>query len=107
MKEYLQDLLPKCCISVGCLRQKSRDQDLKKARERFTEEMDLVWHLQKMRYFSAAISVLLFVKWTSIEAPERGLAALFEVVGGLTRRGKELTEHIVSIGRVAHLIGEY
>ena len=59
MKEYLQDLLPKCCLSIGCLRRKSRDKDFKKARERFTEEMDLVRHLQKMRYFGAAISVLL------------------------------------------------
>ena len=59
MKEYLQDLLPKCCLSIGCLQRKSRDKDFKKARERFTEEMDLVRHLQKMRYFGAAISVLL------------------------------------------------
>ena len=44
-KEYLQDLLPKCCLSLGCLRRRKSDLRFLKGREKFQDEMDLVKHL--------------------------------------------------------------
>ena len=35
LKEYLQDVLPKCCLGLGCFRRRSRDKQFLKARKRF------------------------------------------------------------------------
>ena len=35
LKEYLQDVLPKCCLGIGCIRRRGRDRLFIKARQRF------------------------------------------------------------------------
>ena len=57
--EYFQSLLPKKCLPYTCLHRTKRDKYFERSRNAFNEEIDLVRIVQRLRFFDAAIRVLL------------------------------------------------
>lgn len=54
-KEYLQEILPSCCSRSGCLKPNRRDRVFVKAREKLSEELDLVKLIQRLRVLETTI----------------------------------------------------
>ena len=55
----MQDTLPKFCLKSRCLKRSNIDQNFAKARQGLQKEMDLIKILQQLRFFNAAIDLLL------------------------------------------------
>ena len=58
-KEYLQDNLPSICLGLGCLKLRKRDRIFAEARDKLSDELDVVQLLQKLRFFDKALRQLL------------------------------------------------
>ena len=54
-KEFLQSCLPKRCRNLKCIRQNKKDHYFKRAREQFSDELDVVTILRQLRFLTAAI----------------------------------------------------
>ena len=63
LKEYLQDCFAfrYCCAKSKkcCLHKRGKDLVFERAREKFTEELDLVQMLRDMRFFKEAVKKLI------------------------------------------------
>ena len=54
-KEFLQSCLPKRCRNLKCIRQSKKDLYFKRAREQFSDELDVVTILRQLRFLTAAV----------------------------------------------------
>ena len=55
LAEYLQEMLPHCCLFLCCLRPRRKDKIFRRARDSYAEEIDVVHLLHQLRFLNAIV----------------------------------------------------